>query len=398
MRQESEKPLRIGLLWHSFRNGNLGVGALSIANARVIERAAIGLNRPIELHAFGPDGPWNYDALSPIPLASFHRITLKSAVNPWSAGQRALAACDMVFDIGGGDSLTDIYGWKRYTMIVGSKVPPMVRGRQLALSPQTIGPFQGTLTKQLARSVIGRSAFVCSRDALSTAYAKKDLKLASLFEATDVAFDLPFTPPTERRTRPSFGLNVSGLLMQGGYSGENQFALKADYPSLVRRIIRHLLDRGDYDLHLVPHVLAPPTEKEAMPEDDHAANLLLASEFPEVIVAPAFSDPISAKTYIASLDSFAGSRMHATIAALSSGPPPLGLAYSRKFRGLYDTLGYDGNVDLMSTGADDVVQILDQFLDNRDAHRNKAEAARREAKRRLSIYEDAVRSALGEVA
>ena len=50
-------------------------------------------------------------------------------------------------------------------------------------------------------------------------------------------------------------------------------------------------------------------------------------------------DASEVKWCISKLDWFVGSRMHATIAALSSGVPCAAIAYSRKFRGVFATLG-----------------------------------------------------------
>jgi colanic acid/amylovoran biosynthesis protein len=54
-------------------------------------------------------------------------------------------------------------------------------------------------------------------------------------------------------------------------------------------------------------------------EDDHLVSMQLKSEFQDVVVAPRFDSPSAAKSYIAGMDYFCGSRMHACIAAFSSG-------------------------------------------------------------------------------
>lgn len=387
MRETSSAKLRIGLLWHSFTNDNLGVGALSIANAQIIARAAEAIGAQTEFHVMGPGGRVLYMELCPGGIASQSSARPSEAANPFSRGQRMLARCDVVFDIGGGDSFTDIYGARRYGMIVGSKAPLRMRGVPYVLSPQTIGPFKSPLAARAARFMAKGARLVCSRDKQSTRHAREDLGLEDVLEVSDVAFGLQYEARTLPKSRPAFGLNVSGLLMQGGYDGKNQFGLAGDYPSLIRRIIRRVLDRGDYELHLVPHVMGAV-------EGDNAANDLLAKEFPEAVVAPVFGDPIEAKSYIAGLDAFAGSRMHATIAALSSGIACLGLAYSRKFQGLYETLGYDGNIDLASASPDETLAAIDRLLDERAAYAEAAGRARAEADRRLAAYEAAVRDVL----
>jgi polysaccharide pyruvyl transferase WcaK-like protein len=59
-----------------------------------------------------------------------------------------------------------------------------------------------------------------------------------------------------------------------------------------------------------------------------------------VIRVPDFPDPSEVKSYISGLDFLIAGRMHACIAAFSSGTPVVPVAYSRKFTGLFGMLGY----------------------------------------------------------
>lgn len=59
------------------------------------------------------------------------------------------------------------------------------------------------------------------------------------------------------------------------------------------------------------------------------------------------------------MDFFAGARMHACIAAVSSGVPVYPLAYSRKFNGLFvETLGYPEMGDLTVMDSDEITAGL----------------------------------------
>ena len=49
-------------------------------------------------------------------------------------------------------------------------------------------------------------------------------------------------------------------------------------------------------------------------------------------------DQYSIKGIIGLCNFFIGSRMHACIAALSQGIPTIGIAYSRKFKGVFDSI------------------------------------------------------------
>ena len=156
-------------------------------------------------------------------------------------------------------------------------------------------------------------------------------------QVVDVAFALPFTQRAKTPGRLQIGLNVSGLLMNGGYAGGNQYGLGFDYAALTRGLIKALLARGDCDIHLVPHVIAPH-----MPMDDDAAAAdRLKSDYPALHRHADFQSASAAKSFISGLDFLTGARMHATIGAFSSGVPVVPISYSRKFEGLFGSLGYD---------------------------------------------------------
>ena len=241
---------------------------------------------------------------------------------------------------------------------------------------------------------MNRSRMTFARDALSLAYAK-DLGVRRLSEASDVAFRLPATAPQAplNSAKVKVGLNVSALLYFGGYNRSNMFGLSVDFAEFVNLVLTELAGREDLEVHLVPHVL--PTNSEV--EDDEALCRRLAEAHPGVIVAPSFTDPSQAKGYIAGLDFFAGARMHACIAALSSGVPVAPLAYSRKFGGLFGSLGYDATIDLKTeTTQSACAKVLDA-LERRAELAVEAGQVKERALQRLGGYKDFLVDLLGEV-
>ncbi|MFU8778597.1 MAG: polysaccharide pyruvyl transferase family protein [Roseovarius sp.] len=88
----------------------------------------------------------------------------------------------------------------------------------------------------------------------------------------------------------------------------------------------------------------------------------MQKEFPSVTVAPGFTSPSEAKSYIAGMDFFMGARMHACIAAFSAGVPVVPMAYSRKFAGLFGALGYNETVDCTSQSAEEIMaRVFDAY-------------------------------------
>ena len=67
---------------------------------------------------------------------------------------------------------------------------------------------------------------------------------------------------------------------------------------------------------------------------------------------------MEAKNTIAQMDVFVGARMHATIAAFSSGVPTIPIAYSRKFEGLFGSLGYNHVIDITKLNTEQAFETI----------------------------------------
>lgn len=351
MVDQNQKLVTVGLMWHSLGSGNLGVGALTESNIAIVRGMAEELGLRVRFVILGTSDATVPELAAELAAAG-HELQVRRIRVFRSEFRDAVRACDLVLDIGEGDSFADIYGLKRFLFYWYSKNIVCSAGTPLILSPQTIGPFDGGLARLLARQVMRRCARVFARDNLSSAYLKELGTTGNVDEAIDVAFRLPFTRPAHVDDgKVRVGINVSGLLLNGGYTGNNQFGLSIDYAATMRELLRQLTAQSNVEVHLVSHVIEPH-----MPvEDDVAAAKSLAGEFPGVILAPTFARPSEAKSYISGMDYFTGARMHACIAAFSSGVPVIPMAYSRKFNGLFGTLGYSHVADCKKDSSDEVV-------------------------------------------
>lgn len=335
---------KIGLLWHSVRSGNLGVGALSVGNIELARRAAARAGLTPHFTLIGPREPGPVYISGPDIEA--RDITGRYMISPggfWAD----LGKLDYVLDIGGGDSFADIYPDKRFAYIMATKAMAIVRGIPMILSPQTIGPFSRQPHSRAAAWACTHSEAVFARDPLSMQALARLAPTARAYQSVDVAFALPYQRPVPLGGKPRFGVNVSGLLFSGGHTGKNEFGVEVDYTALTRALVKTLLDRGDVEVDLFGHVNSP------MPrDDDGVAVAALAREFPAARQVPAFTSPSEAKSYISGLDFVVGARMHATIAAYSSGVPVVPISYSRKFEGLFGGLGYDWLVPVRGLSTD----------------------------------------------
>jgi polysaccharide pyruvyl transferase WcaK-like protein len=398
----SARPLHVGLLWHTFKSENLGVGALTLANINLIAAAVEAAGRQPVFHLMGSRGQVDYSQETAY-ANDFVNVGYKALAKPWSDLHRTMARCDIVFDIGSGDSFSDIYAWGRYGMMLLSKVMVAGRGTPLVLSPQTIGPFTDGKARLAAQGALKLARHVFARDETSFRLLG-EMGLGSKSSlTTDVAFALPYDRPADKDGRDltggrkiKVGLNVSALMYRRDAAAvaSDKIRLTVDYPALIDSLLDRLTGDPRFEVHFVPHVLASFLPH----EDDYAASEALRERYPQVILPPRFAGPSQAKTYIADLDLLMGSRMHATIAAISSDTAVVPLGYSRKFNGLFDSIGYGWNVDMTSTTNEAALATVDAALADLPKVRSDAIAANAEARLRLENYRAFLGQTIGQVA
>jgi colanic acid/amylovoran biosynthesis protein len=379
--------IKIGLLWHNLNSENYGVSALAIAHISMLSELCKENSLTVEFLSIGTP---SVDGLCiQQKLESYLDVKIKQknfSVKGMARGfftNSEEFSCDIYFDLGEGDSFTDIYGSRRFFNLSTSKVFLLLRRKKLVLSPQTYGPFKSKLTRFISKTILKKCNVIFSRDYKSTKILN-DINVNST-EVADVAFSLPYDSNVQRPN--SVGLNVSGLLWNGGYTGNNQFGLIADYKSLIEEVIGWFLSEGK-SVHLISHVISDKFEA----EDDYRAcqyiKDVIFCDSSNVILAPKFKDPMEAKSYISSMKFFMGSRMHATIAALSSGVPVLPLAYSRKFEGVFGSIGYQYNINLHERTNMECMVDIKQCLSNSDELLKNVNISRENALNSNNVYKD----------
>ena len=131
--------MKFGLLWHSFSSGNLGVGALSLSNMLLIEESARKRGITVEFLLIGSSGSCDYSPIDGRFKYDFIEFNERSLLTNIHGLFKAIRSCDAIFDIGEGDSFSDIYGGKRLIKLLISKCMALISGVPLVLSPQTIG-------------------------------------------------------------------------------------------------------------------------------------------------------------------------------------------------------------------------------------------------------------------
>lgn len=308
-----------------------------------------------------------FESIKNLPVSWKHAFVFFSDFRGHVRFYKLFKNADCIMDIGQGDSFSDIYGAKRFAKIDFVHRLARLFRKPYILLPQTIGPFQNPTIREKAIKSISKATLVMTRDRLSLNYVNELTNgKANVKEYIDVAFFLPYNKIGFNKDNVHVGLNVSGLLWNGGYTPDNQFGLKADYQQTIRGIIDYFLSIDGVKIHLISHV---SLDKQDV-ENDYAVLYDLWREYhsEQITLAPLFMTPTDAKDYIAGLDFFMGARMHATIAAFSTGVPVMPMAYSRKFNGLFvDTLAYSHIVDLKADEETTILTMVEECFVHRDS-------------------------------
>ena len=381
MTSEENSKIKIGLLGASFDTGNLGVSALAESSIKIMLNkwpdAQIYLlgsgYEPEEINLNMKNGNIS---LKSIPVRFSKNIFLpyhflvffinglilkflpgKSLKNKWAKRNpyfNTLYGMDLAVDITGGDSFSDIYGLRRFIFGFLQKWLIIFLGKKLVFLQQTYGPFDKKITRTLARYILKRAYLVYSRDIESLELVKSLLKANANNEklkyVPDTAFVLdPMEPEkleigslSDIRNKDSVvvGFNVIGLLYNGGYTQNNMFNLKINYPELIIKLIEQILENKNTLILLVPHVFPPKGyEVESDSNACHDIYDKLNEKYPNRIFMARGQYSHSEIKYVISMcDFFLGSRMHSCIAALSQMIPSIGLAYSKKFAGVFNSI------------------------------------------------------------
>ena len=380
--------MRIGLVWHTVNSGNLGVGALTAGHIGIVTKAALDANVSPRFVIFegkqaGERYIWEADevvGLTNLELLLPHRYF------------RRIRSVDCLLDIGEGDGFSDIYGLKRYLRQIATKVIAKIAGTPYLVAPQTVGPFKSHVTRLLARLALSGVHAVSVRDDESAKLIVRISSATRPLTTTDVAFAMdadPVTLPVSDRVR--IGLNISGLLYNQR-SREYGIQTGYDYHKLVHEIAAYLESSDRFEVHLFGHVFSSD------PIDNDGDVLhAFSARYPSFIVAPKFSAPWEAKSYIGAMDAVIASRMHACIASLSAGVPVIPVSYSPKFENLFLALGYPWTIPHRGVSDEEALRILVVALSDLPAMKRDVQIARSEASRRLAAYQQMLTFFLSDV-
>jgi len=257
---------------------------------------------------------------------------------PFTQFKHYLKKTDFVAAINGGDGFSDIYGTSTFLSRLHDINYAIKLNIPLFILPQTLGPFQDKSNYLIARRILRYAKKIYVRDDKFV----NELKTMEVnFEQSEDLSAYMLPEPWEIDIKQnSIGINVSGL----AYS--NQFRTLSgqfeQYPYLIDATIRHFQSLGK-NVYLIPHsynYTNPELNNDDMLACREAYNRLEDKTNVVLIDKDLISPQI--KYVISRMSFFIGTRMHANFAAIYTGVPLFGMAYSYKFEGAFNANGLDG--------------------------------------------------------
>lgn len=398
---------KVCLIGAKLDSGNMGVSALAASLVNLIRRSCpdaeisllisnrssesqtlrlsddVTISLGVNNYRMSPRSKVGEHALWIFVLACIYRIVcfrrVRKAISGSNRFLKSIEEADIIGDIRGGDSFSDIYGVGG--LLVGSlpTIAALLMGKSVVMLPQTYGPYKHRASKWIARAILRKAKGILSRDQESMEVVGGllgGIRSGEIDFCPDVAFTLaPLKPNAVEivpalpgdRGAPIVGLNISGLLYLRDESKKDTFGLLMNYRRFVYELSLALLRNTNARLLFVPHTYFPPYASDtdashraisSLPQDYRSRIHLVNREY----------DQSEVKFIIGKCDFFVGSRMHACIAAISQGIPTIGVAYSKKFAGVFGAVGLEGNVlDARSCDEMQAVEFIVRKYQARDA-------------------------------
>lgn len=294
-------------------------------------------------------------------------FNLFNIILPFTKFGKTLKNIEYVAAINGGDGFSDIYNTQTFKghieetlMAIRLKIPVIIL-------PQTLGPFSSKRNLLIAEKILKYASKIYVRD---NKFISELIRMNLPFEETkDLSYYMQPLPFNIDIKPNSVGINVSGLT----YS--NQFRTLAgqfpNYPYLIIKLIE-LFQKNNTPIYLIPH--SYNYKKEVENNDDLVACKKVYNTLTNTTNVFLLDQDLTSpqvKYIISKMSFFIGTRMHANFAAIYTGVPLFGLAYSYKFQGAFEANGIYNSTALINniskTECDTIIStIYAKFLESKN--------------------------------
>lgn len=223
-------------------------------------------------------------------------------------------------------------------------LPGIIMGKRIFICAQSLGPFNTSFTRLLVKFVFSKVSLLTVRENLS----KKYLESIGLKRGISITGDCAFgmSPNISEHVKKwhvkfdnwkdqgqiIFGVSLSKRLSRFVFPEVEDKAQKYNlYIKTMARIIDQLVNLYNCKVVFIPHVLGPSLVDDRITHRDIYKYI---KKLENVVMLEDSLKTDEMKGIISKVDYMISARMHALIAAYSTGVPGVAIGYSHKYEGI----------------------------------------------------------------
>ena len=242
--------------------------------------------------------------------------------------------------------------------------------KPIVIYSQSIGPFKLAVTA-LARYCLSEASLVIVREEITKNYLEEIGIESPIYLTADCAFVLEPAPydhienilskeNIDTTKKPLIGISANAMLDDE----EN------NYVTSMTQTVDYVIEKLNAQVVFVPHVVGINGRGDDRVMGEKIYKLTKNKENINLIKGD--YSPEELKGIIRLCDMFIGGRMHANIAAISSGVPTIATAWSHKYYGIMRTVGQEKYVcDFKTMNSEELKSKIDDLWDNKEKIREE---------------------------
>lgn len=279
---------------------------------------------------------------------------------------RVMRQADFVLDLSG-DSISSDYNWVANLTVLLPLLVTRLIGKPYYLCAQSIGPFGKGWVDRLIIDTLKSASLVTVREGLTAGMLPGYGIVGNVCRTQDLAFLLIPSNDDERRnfikqedidlSNNWVGVSVSSIIASYSFRDIPPAARESAYLDVLAAFCDALYEQYGFCSLFIPHVAIPGISDDRF-VTEQVKGRMRHQETCRIVGGDYTGAQL--KAIIGLCRFFVGSRMHATIAALSQGIPTITLVYNHKTLGINgDLLGqHDYLIDIRRVGSADFGAVL----------------------------------------
>ncbi len=253
-----------------------------------------------------------------------------------------------------------------FSRTVDVSISTMLKKR-VVLFPNSVGPFQTSIGRLLAKLSFSQFSYILLREAISFDTVKKMNLNSKMILTGDAALLYEASNAKEYRKEPAHP--IMGI-SAGFYSGILSRKETENYVIAHARLIDYSIKQYHMKVRLLPHYVSGFENDDL----DISKQIFEKCSNKDKVTIITTASLKAFKTELNALDLHISSKMHPTILATSNLIPAISVAYDHKQIGFYQNFGLEGMaVQLKGLTFEGLREELDYVWTNRVSIRNKLE-------------------------